>query len=568
MHSRTPSRLVCIATTTILTLCGFAGTSSAQREMTRSQAIAAADAAWDAGNHNAALNAYRGVVSEDTAGASHAVFRLATLLSWKDSLAEAIRLFGVYRRLEPSDLEGRIALARTLAWASRFAAAITEYDSILAISPMLVSAALGRAQTLAWAGRMDEAERAYISLLGASWNIDAAKGVARLTGWRGDLSRAEKLWRGVLEKNPTDAEALTGLAQVQRWTGRPHAARENLRMALHSDSTYADARAQLRWVDAEISPSFESSVMSTSDNDRNRATLYMATAGFTPPWNGRMSAAGSYRHASFGLLSGESFGARALAQWAPHAATWRVRAEAGATRLSSNSGEIASVPPSTHFAVAASLTLRPTQQLTLGLAASRLPFDETAALIARRIMTSELNADYDLALASRVSLSGGAGYAVLNGEALTPNRRLSGSSVLRWRMSRAFTIGAGARTFGYDSTTGDGYFAPRRYTLVEASTGVRAGGDLGWGMSAEAGVGRQSIRFGARSVVRDGQDVALGETSSSRLAQRVSASIRYAPTPGFEWRLACGFANVASPTALTEAEYRAYTVTIGGRLRL
>jgi len=552
----------------VVPLCTVTATSSAQRDVTRSQAIATADAAWEAGNHGKALSAYREVVREDTTGASHAVFRLATLLSWNNSLDEAIQLFGVYRRIEPSDVEGRIALARTLAWSSRFDAAITEYDSILSILPNHGTAALGRAQTLAWAGRMDEAERAYAALFAATGSLDAAKGVARVAGWRGDLTRAETLWRGVVEKNPTDPEALTGLAQVQRWAGKPHAAREALRLALDSDSNYADARAQLRWVEAELSPSFESSVTSTNDNDRNRATLYAVAAGFTPPWDGRLTAAGSYRRANFGFLSGESFGARAVALWAPHGAIWRLRTEAGATRLSSRAGSVSSTPSSTHLAVSASLALRPIKRLTLGLGASRLPFDETASLIARGIMTSELNADYDLVLASRVSLSGGASFAGLNGDAVTPNRRHSGSSVLRWRMTRAFSLGVGARAFGYDTTTSDGYFAPRRYALFEVSGGVRAGGDLGWGGSAEAGVGRQQIRFGARSVMRDGQSVTLGQTSSSRLAQRISASIRYAPSPGFEWRLSAGFANVASPTAVTEAEYRAYSVTIGGRIQL
>ena len=568
MLNRTFFRFACMPAALLVALCAFSVTSPAQREVTRSQAIATADAAWDAGDHGKALTAYRAVVGEDTAATSHAVFRLATLLSWNNSLTEAIQLFVVYRRLEPADVEGRIALARTLAWASRFDAAINEYDSILSISPTHVTAPLGRAQTLAWAGRMDEAERAYSALFTATASAEAAKGVARIAGWRGDLVRSETLWRGVVARNPMDAEALTGLAQVQRWAGKPHAAREALRLALVSDSNYADARAQLRWVEAEISPSFESSVTSTNDNDNNRATLYTAAAGFTPAWNGRLSAAGSYRRASFGLLSGESIAARAVALWAPHEAIWRVRAEAGAIRLSSQAGGTPISPPTTHLAVAASMTLRPVQRLTLGLGASRLPFDETAALIARGVVTSELNADYDLALASRLSLSGGAGYSALNGDAVTRNRRRSGSSVLRWRMNRTLSIGVGGRMFGYDSTTSDGYFAPRRYALLEASSGVRVGGDLGWGGSAEAGIGRQQIVFGARNIVRDGETVTLGETTSSRLAQRISASIKFAPSPGFEWRLAGGFANVASPTAVTEAEYRAYSVTFGGRVRL
>ena len=117
------------------------------------------------------------------------------------------------------------------------------------------------------------------------------------------------------------------------------------------------------------------------------------------------------------------------------------------------------------------------------------------------------------------------------------------------------SLAAGVRAFGYDHAAFDGYFAPKRYLLAELSARLRAGGDLGWGLESDLGLGNQTI-------------TAFDNTSAGRFAQRLSGGIAYRPAPGMEWSLTAGFANVASPTTISSADYRAYTLAIKGRVRL
>ena len=101
----------------------------------------------------------------------------------------------------------------------------------------------------------------------------------------------------------------------------------------------------------------------------------------------------------------------------------------------------------------------------------------------------------------------------------------------------------------------DGYFSPERYTLLEGSARVALGRDLGWGGDAELGLGNQAIA------------PFEGETAS-RFAQRLSAGLRYRPAPGMEYGASWWFANVASPSTVQAAEYRAWGASLAARLRL
>jgi hypothetical protein len=122
-------------------------------------------------------------------------------------------------------------------------------------------------------------------------------------------------------------------------------------------------------------------------------------------------------------------------------------------------------------------------------------------------------------------------------------------------MTRVLSIAAGARGFAYEHAAFDGYFAPKRYLLAELSGRLHLGGDLGWGLDSELGLGNQTI-------------VAFDDSRAGRFAQRMSAMFVYRPAPGVEWALSGGFANVASPTTISSADYRAYTLAIKGRVRL
>jgi hypothetical protein len=183
--------------------------------------------------------------------------------------------------------------------------------------------------------------------------------------------------------------------------------------------------------------------------------------------------------------------------------------------------------------------------------ASRAPFDETALLIASGVVSSEIAGEAAIALPGRVSLSGGASRTRLTGGA-RDNARNAFSSTLRWMYNRKWSFAVGARQFGYDTTSVDGYFAPRKYSLGEASGRGRLGGDLGWNVEAEAGLGRQRIDL-------------FGASSASRAAQRAALTAGYRFDPSHEFSASGSYANVAAPGQTGGSEYRYYTFALRAR---
>jgi hypothetical protein len=194
------------------------------------------------------------------------------------------------------------------------------------------------------------------------------------------------------------------------------------------------------------------------------------------------------------------------------------------------------------------------RRLSLGVGAARAAFDETAALILAGIATTTIEGDADVAIRPRLSLGAGGGVTELSGGTV-PNRRTAASAALRWSITPHVSVAAGMRSFGYERAATDGYFAPKNYLLAEGSARTSFGGDEGWGLDTDVGLGHQAIR-------------AFDDSRTSRFAQRATATVTYRPAPGTEWRMGGGFANVASPTTISSAEYRAWSVSVGGRIRM
>ena len=90
------------------------------------------------------------------------------------------------------------------------------------------------------------------------------------------------------------------------------------------------------------------------------------------------------------------------------------------------------------------------------------------------------------------------------------------SGALRWTLRRDLSVAVGVRTFGYDHAASDGYFAPERYRLAEASVRAGFGGELGWRLDIEAGGGQQMIQ-------------GFYDSRSSRFAQRANVAIAWRP---------------------------------------
>ena len=545
--------------------------------------LARADSAWDAGAYLLATDLYEAGVTRDSSN-SHAIFRLATLRAWDNRSEEGVRLYRRYVALEPRDTEGRLALARALAWGGKYSSALAIYDSVITQNQTYRDAVLGRAQTLAWAGRLGEALAAYKDWVAdhptdreasldyaraLAWNgqldqaemmytqlaktgdANAQKGLARVIAWRGELHRSEAAWRQVLDIRPNDAEALTGLAQTLSWQGRQSDAETALQLALRANPAYGDARALLRWVEADLRPSVTVTGLGTNDSDHNRATTLLLDYSRPGWWNSTIGGRYTGRSANFAAIDSRTDGVTVFARWQP--GTWHLRADAGASRHSSTLVVSPSKPQTIGSGgLRASGTVG--HALTVGLGASRMPFDETALLIANGVVSSEYSGEAELALPARFTLSGGASRALLTGGA-RDNTRDAFSSTLRWTRDRRWSFAVGGRQFGYDTTSTDGYFAPRKYTLAEVSGRGRVGGELGWNADADVGLGRQSIEF-------------FGSNAGSRLAERAALSAGYRFDPSREITLSGGYANVAGPGQTGGSEYRMYSLALRARFGL
>jgi tetratricopeptide (TPR) repeat protein len=585
-----------LATITVLAGCATANrraaissgapttrSSEAAQPARQKEALVRAESAYDAGDYPSAGALFEAIVTQDSSPASIAVFRLATLRSWDNQLDDAIALYRRYIVLEPRDAEGRLALARTLAWQGHYASAIATYDSLIASNQRSRDAVIGRAQTLAWSGRLSDALASYKVWLGdhpndrdasieyaraLAWNgqfdeseaiytqlaktgnAAAKKGLARVIGWRGELDRSEQTWRQVLETDPRDPEALTGLAQVLTWQGRQTDAESALQLALRTNPAYGDARTLLRWVQADLRPSATITAASINDSDNNRATVlsvdYLARAW----WNGAIGGKYTERSANFAAIDSRADAVDLFARWQPGSSSWQFRADGGVTRHSSTFIPSTN-PPLTIGSGGLRLTGNVGRALTLGVSGSRAPFDETALLIANGVVSSELAGEATVALPARLTLSGAGSHARMTG-GTRENARNAFSSTLRWTYSRNWSLAVGGRQFGYDTTSADGYFAPRRYTLAEAGGRGRIGGQLGWNADADVGLGRQSIEF-------------FGSNAGSRLAERIAMSLGYRFDPAREVSAAGGYANVAGP-GQTGSEYKWYTFSLRARL--
>ena len=559
-------------------------TRSADTGQSGRSALVRADSAYQAGAYPLATELYAGIVRHEADPASIAIFRLATLRSWDNQLDEADSLYKRYIAKEPRDAEGRIALARTLAWGGHYEAAIATYDSLIATNQRTRDATMGRAQTLAWSGRLndalaaykawvpghpndreaamdyaralawngqlDEAEKMYTQL-SRTGNANATKGLARVIGWRGELDRSEQTWRRVLETDPNDPEALTGLAQVLSWQGRQTDAETALQAALRANPSYGDARTLLRWVQADLRPSVTVTGLGINDSDNNRSTLFSADYTAHAWWNGAIGGRYTERSANFAAIDSRSDAFNLFARWQPGSSSWQIKADGGVTRHSSSFV----APPKAKQTIgsgALSISGNLGRSLRVGIGALRTPFDETALLIANGVVIAEVSGDAAIALPARFTLSGAASHARLTG-GTRENARDAFNSTLRWTYNRNWSVAAGGRRFGYDTTSSDGYFAPRRYTQGEVSTRGHVGANLGWNADADLGLGSQTIDY-------------FGSSAGSRMTERGALSLGYRFDPAREVSASGAYANVAGPAQTSGSEYKWWTFSLRARL--
>jgi tetratricopeptide (TPR) repeat protein len=472
---------------------------------------------------------------------------ILALLVTAPAVAAAQQQQGGARDSDQLSREAALGLAQMLARAGRLADAVKAYERWVERHPKDIEVAELLALALSRVGRLDDAERLY-KLLAAIGSLDAERGLARLTAWRGDLLGSERQWRAIVAKRPGDAEAWVGLAQVLRWRNRPRDARAALTRALAADARNRDAAEQLRWVQATLALHVDPVVASMNDSDGSRVMTVGAAGVLAAPWDGELSVRAQRRAAVLGAARASSLNAGVAAS--RNVGRYAFRGSLGATRLDDASTAPGGVTRDVLTGGAGVSALLGRRTHVAGVIA-RDAFDETALLMRRGIVSTTFGAGTAIDLGPRLSLSGEMEHARLSGG--TPNSRTSGSGSLTWRAPRVLSLATKVRGFGYATNPFEGYFAPRRYLLAETSAQLAVGGELGWSATLDGGVGAQSIDAGT-----------LG--SATRPASRGGLSILYRPAPGLECGVSGTIANAASPATSSLTSYRATGVSVKARV--
>jgi tetratricopeptide (TPR) repeat protein len=559
----------------------------AQSDSALSVTLRSGDSAYAAGGRVVAIAAYRAVVKKDSSASSRAVHRLAVMLAEDGVFREAIALHLRYRTLEPNDSEGALALARTYSWAGRSDDALRIYRTVLAKEPDYRAAALGAGQVLAWAGRfpesvaayrawlvrhandreaalamartlawwggahLREAEHLYDSLRTSDGDLEARKGLALVAAWQGNLVRSERIWRELSTAMPNDAEVWSGLAQVLRWRGQPFAARDALHQALAIDPAHRDAQSQRRWLEAELAPVLQASVLSTGDSDDNQAQIYSASASV--PWSDvglRLEV--SHVNAGFAGVERTSQTARARATLRLPSGdnAWHARLEFGVNRRPNDPvTENAALRPVGQLAISGELSRRANAELRVG----RTVIDETVGLIAAGIHVTSADIDLGAQLGDRFNVSGAFSAGDVRSDT-SSNSRLVTSVGARWVLGRGRSLGILARGMQHAREAREGYFSPKRYAHVELNGRTRHGRDLGWSLAADAGLGLQHVDYRGQR--------------NTQPTQRLTGTVTYAWAPGLEWYISGVFANVATTVTSSASGYRFGSLSSGGRVPL
>ena len=407
-----------------------------------------ADAAFRRGDYVAARTAYERILATDSVNI-RALYRLAVLDSWDGKLSRSLQRFTRVRRLEPRDTDIMVSQAQVLAWAGKLRDAEALYDSVLARSP----------------------DRA-----------DALAGRARAVAWRGDLDRAEQLWRGALQRYPDAAELLIGLAQTLFWKGQPELAETyaaRARAVAPEDRTVRDLERVVR---AALRPEVATTVDGANDSDENDFVAQEGTVTASLGTDLRGTLRAGWRRATDPRHRGTSYGGggfliAALGKGAV------LRAGLGVRRI-----EPSDTVPTTPFTAELGIGLRPGRYMAVSVAYTRTAFDETVALMRQGLSVDAGDVSFDVSPGPGWSVSGSGGGAWLS----DGNRRLSGVVAVLGRVAPGLQLGPYARVLGYRRPAPGLYFAPNRFSVIEARV-VYQWQRSRWGVRADGGLGSQQV---------------------------------------------------------------------------
>ena len=506
----------------LLAIALVTGRAAAQQDPSRASRdtlaarVARGDSAWAREDHPAARAAYDAVVRADSSFSSRAVFRLGLLQAWDNRFEPALAALRLYVRLEPADLEGRVALARTYAWASRYATALAQYDSVLARDATYRDAVVGKAQTLAWSDRLPEAE-------------------AQLERW--------------LERRADDVEAWTLLGQFRRWRGDARAADAALDRALALKPDDVAAREQMSWVRVERRPAVTWSLVGAKDSEDNtlwHRELGVEAAGFG---NSRIGVTARLREASVTNVDAAVMpGALAYIVGRPAGRAVTTRAELGVVQYPDGLS-----PAATRLRGALRVSGSPRRGLRLSGGFSHEPFDEVLSTARRGLMFSVFDLDAAYAVTPRVQfgLAGSSGLALGYGVDLDASRTTV-TGALRFTPRRGTQLALTHREASWDEPQFGVFFSPQRWATTELALSSERTAELGLVLAGDLGLASQLVGFESSPL-------------DHAIVPRATMRVGYRAAPGREVILGLVYANVAGAGAITASDYRYGAATLGGR---
>jgi tetratricopeptide (TPR) repeat protein len=244
--------------------------------------IDAADTAFAAGEHEAALARYDEVLAAEPDHV-HALVRSGMLLSWSRRFDEAVSRYDRVLELQPDHERAALERAKVLSWDRRYREAATSFETLLAEDPESVDARLGLARSLSWDGRQEAARREYLEVLEREpRNAWATLGVAQTWAWSGHPDRAREWYGRTLAEEPDMKEAVLGLAYLDIGEGRLEQAAprvEDLATRFADDDEVADLERAFRRAGG---PWLQASFDTVDDTDDNDLEIYRVEAGWAP----------------------------------------------------------------------------------------------------------------------------------------------------------------------------------------------------------------------------------------------------------------------------------------------
>jgi tetratricopeptide (TPR) repeat protein len=567
--------------------------------------VDSADLAWRAGDQNRALALYEARLKTDPTNGT-ALHRVALIHAWNEDYDGALELLGRLIELQPNNLDAQVDHARVRAWsgdisgaldeldallahhpdepgalearalfeawAGNYEASLSGYDQLLAIAPDNAAARREQAQVLSWASRYNASRAAYDSLLAENpgdvdarlglarvlsfandldgaiaqyrkvlddhrGQADAVRGLGRVLGWKGDLVEAERVLRRAVAADPRDVATLVVLAQNLQWQGRNAAALDVLEDARRLAPNDGDVREQLRAVRTVLAPQTRPRIVVEDDSEGN----HMATRTLVGEWHPRprldLQADVYQRGLEQNALRRSVWGLTVTGRWVFEPG-WTVTGDLGGSH-----GDGAARSSFTSLGMGLSTPGRYPWAGTITYQSHAL--DATALQVERGVRMGQLDLHGRWTPAPGWRVDASVGRAVLHGT--ERNQRGSGSLSASKRLTHGFTVGVGARAFGYQKDLVDGYFDPEFYGIAEL-TGRWLYEPGHWSLLLESAPGMQKV----------------SNTGSPKGAWRVSARAAYRFAPGREVSLSGGYSSTGLQSFSTGASDYHYTAVILG----